>query len=58
MMTPRLMSMVDYGFDQWLVLRFVFKKPFCVLIFGKRVYIFSYTDVLHANIFSLFMIWE
>ena len=23
-----------------------------------KLYIFSYTDVLHANIFSSFMIWE
>ena len=51
MVAPRLMSMVDYGFDQWSVLRFVFKKLFCVLIYGERVYIFSYIDVLHANIF-------
>ena len=37
--------------------KFCYQKTFCVLIYGKTVYIFSYTDVLHANIFSPFMIW-
>ena len=47
------MSRVDYGFDQWSVVSFVIKK-LCVLIYGETVQ----THVLHANIFSPFMIWE
>ena len=31
---------------------------FCAFIYGERVYILGYTDVLHANIFLPFMIWE
>ena len=56
MMTPSLVAMVDY--DQWSVVSFVMRKPFCVLIHGETVYIFSYANVLHGNIFSSFMIWE
>ena len=44
--------MVDYGFDQWSV------ESFVILIYSETVYIFSYTDVLHANIFSSFMGWK
>ena len=55
--TPRLMSTVDYGFDQWSVVYFVVNK-LCVYLIMVKQYIFSYTEVLHANIFSPFMIWE
>ena len=53
--TNRLMSRVDYGFSQWSVVSFVIKKLF-VYLFMVKQYIFSYTHVLHANIFSPFMI--
>ena len=36
--TPRLVSRIDYGFDQCSVLSFVIKKCF-VFIYGERVYI-------------------
>ena len=55
--TPRLMSTVDYGFDQWSVVCFVVNK-LCVYLIMVKQHIFSYTEVLHANIFSPFMIWE
>ena len=29
-----------------------------VLVYDRTVYIFSYTHVLYANIFSVFMIWK
>ena len=41
--------MVDYGFSQWSVVIFVIKK-LIVLSYGETVYVFSYTDVLHANV--------
>ena len=50
--------MVDYGFDQWSIVSFVIKKLFCVIIYGETVYIFSYRDVLHGNIFLPFMVLE
>ena len=56
--TPRLVSMVDYGFDQWSIVSFVIKKLFCVIIYGETVYIFSYRDVLHGNVFLPFMVRE
>ena len=37
---------------------FFYQETFCVFTYGERVYILSYTDVLHANIFLPFMIWE
>ena len=46
--------MVDYGFDQWSIVSFVIKKLFCVIIYGETVYIFSYRDVLHGNIFTFY----
>ena len=55
--THRLMSRVDYGFNQWSVVSFVIKK-LCVLIYGETVYIFIYTHILHANIFSPILIWK
>ena len=58
MVTPRLVSIVDYCFDQWSIVRFVIKKLFCVIVYGETVYIFSYTDVFYGNIFLPFMIWE
>ena len=36
---------------------FVIKKLY-VFIHGEGVYILSFTNALHANIFLLFMIWE
>ena len=51
--TPRLVSRDDYDFGQWSVVSIVIKKLF--------VYFFtvnSHIDVLHANIFSPFMIWN
>ena len=56
MVTPRLVSIVDYYVDQWSIVRFVIKKLFCVIVYGETVYIFSYTDVFYANIFLPFMI--
>ena len=53
--THRLMSSVDYGFNQWSVASFLIKQLY-VYIFMMKLYIFSYTHVLHANIFSPFMI--
>ena len=50
MVTPGLLFTVYYGFDQWLVVRFVIKKVF-VYLFLVKLYIFSYTDVLHIFIF-------
>ena len=38
--------------------KFFYQETFCVSIYGEGVYILSYTNVLHANIFLLFMIWE
>ena len=38
--------------------KFCYQETFCLFIYGERVYILSYTNVLHANIFLLFMIWE
>ena len=38
--------------------KFHYQETWCVLIYGKILYIFSYKDVLHATIFSPFMIWE
>ena len=52
------MSRIDYGFEQWSVESFFNQESLCVLIYGETVYIFSYTYVLHANIFSPFMMWE
>ena len=34
--TPRLVSSIDYGFDQWLVVNFAIKTPFYVFIYGKK----------------------
>ena len=31
--------------------KFCYRKAFCVFLYGERVYILSFTDVLHANIF-------
>ena len=50
--TPRLVTRIDFGFDQCSVVSFVIKKLFFQFIYGERVYILSYTDVLHANIFN------
>ena len=50
MVTPKQVYMVDYGFSQWSVVSFVIKK-LIILIYGETVYVFSYTDVLHANVF-------
>ena len=38
--------------------KFCYQETFCVFIYGERVYILSYTDVLHANLFLIFMIRE
>ena len=38
--------------------QFCHQETFCVSIYGEIVYILSYTDVLHANTFLTFMIWE
>ena len=43
--TLRLVSWIDYSFEQWSVVSFAIKKPF-VFIYGERVYILNYTDVL------------
>ena len=51
MVIPSLVAMVDY--DQWSVVSFVMRKPFCVLIYGKTVYIFSYANVLQLFNFLL-----
>ena len=48
------MSRFDYGFNQWPVVSFVIKKLY-VKLFMVKQYIFSYTHVLHANIFSPFI---
>ena len=55
--THRPMSRIDYGFNQWLVVSFVKKKLYVYLSMVK-LYTFSKTRVLHASIFSPFMIWE
>ena len=55
--THRLISRIDYGFNQWLVVSFVNKKLYVYLSMVK-LYIFSNTRVFHASIFSPFMIWE
>ena len=55
--THRLMSRIDYGFNQWLVVSFVNKKLYVYLSMVK-LYIFSNTRVFHASIFSPFMVWE
>ena len=34
--TPRLVSSIDYDFDQWLVVNFPIKTPFYVFIYGKK----------------------
>ena len=51
----RLMPRVDYGFDQWSVVSFVIKKISVTYFWWNS---WRYTNVLHANIFSPFMIWE
>ena len=55
--THRLMSRLDYGFNQWSDVSLVIKKLY-VHLFMVKLYIFSYTHVLHASIFSPFIIWE
>ena len=49
--TPRLVSRIDYGFDQCSVVSFVIKKVFCIYLWWKSVYMLNYTNVLYANIF-------
>ena len=55
--THRLMSSADYGFNQWSVASFLIKKLY-VYLYMLKLYVFSYTHVFHANIFSPFMIWK
>ena len=38
-------------------LQVLLSRNFMCTIYGETVYLFSYTHVLHANIFSPFMIW-
>ena len=38
--------------------KFGYQETRCVLIYGEGASILSYTNVLHANIFLIFMIWE
>ena len=40
------------------VVSFFYQETFCLHIYDETAYIPSYTDVLHANIFSPPMIWE
>ena len=44
----------------WLMVsyKFCYQKTFCVFLYGEKDCKLSYTDVIHANIFSPFMIWE
>ena len=37
--------------------KFCYQETCCVLIYGEGVFLLSYTNVLHANIFLIFMIW-
>ena len=46
MVTPRLLSMVDYGFDQWSVVSFVIKKLFMYLSMMKQWSILSNSAAL------------
>ena len=53
--THRLMSRVDYGFNQWLVVSFVMKK-FYVYLFtdGETVYILLYSCTSCKYIFTFY----
>ena len=51
------MSRLDYGFNQWSDVSLVIKKLY-VHLFMVKLYISSYTHVLHASTFSPFTIWE
>ena len=53
MMTPRLVSMVDYGFDQWSVVSFVIKKLFVYLFMVKQWSILSNSAALSNSTASL-----
>lgn len=40
------------------VISFAIKKLVDLIIYRETAYFLSSTDVLHADIFSIFMIWE
>ena len=51
--THRLMSRVDYGFNLWSIV-LLSRNFMCIYLWWNSIYLV----ILHANIFSPFMIWK
>ena len=49
--TWRLVSRVDFGFDQWPVVSFVIKKLFVYLVWWNNVYTYVYILICYTDVF-------
>ena len=55
--TPRLVSKIDYGFDQWSVVSFVIKKHL-VYLFMVKEFIYLVTQMYFMQIYFYFLWFE